>query len=343
MRILVADQDVEQREPLVKRLVQWGHTVKETLSESDILDTCRTKCPDIIFINKILSGVMAPDLIRRLRQLGGSALWVPVIMMGTTLNDAEMLAAIDAGVDDFLVKPPKEILLLTKIRAAERHLNLKDEVYQVAHNLVVANRALENVATQDVLTGVGNSNSFEDALEREWFLAKKTHTPLTLIISNLDYFYTYNQTYGAIQGDNAIRQVAEIWKRALSSETSSATSSETSSENIFIARLSGETFAILLPRTSNEVGVKIAEHLREALLARKIPHSGSGASEYLTASFGVSTAGPLQYTNPFDLQEAADYALFQAKHHGRNRCHVEDIEGIDSLGGRSGNSLSYPH
>jgi len=69
----------------------------------------------------------------------------------------------------------------------------------VAHNLVVANRALESLVTQDTLTGIGNSNSFDDAFEKDWFKAKKSATPLTLIMANLDYFKPITKLMGQIK------------------------------------------------------------------------------------------------------------------------------------------------
>lgn len=310
MYILVADQDVEQRRPLVKILEQWGHTIVEALSEREAIDLCRDKCPDLIFIDKELSGASGIEILRMIRLLGGHAVWVPIVMTGHQWNNPEMLQGLEAGADDFLTKPIPEIRVLTKVRSAERQLNLKNEVFTVAHNLVIANRALESIVTQDVLTGIGNSNTFDETLEKEWFQGKKDNQPLALILSNLDYFQAYNQTYGATKGDVVIRQVAEALKLALPDQ------------GFYIARLIGETFGILLPRTAASDAHKIAEQLRGAIETLQIPHINSGCCDHITASFGISVAEPGHYTNPWDLKEAADYALYQAKHNGRNRSYV---------------------
>lgn len=320
MRILVADQDVEHRGILVTKLKSWDHKVQEALSEREVLDICREKCPDLIFIDKELSGVSGFDISPKIRQLGGHAIWVPIIIMARTLSDQEMLQGLDAGVDDFLLKPIPEIQLFIKVKSAERHLSLKEEVFSVAHNLVVANRALESIVTQDLLTGMGNSNSFDDALEKEWFEAKRTEHSLGLIVCNLDFFQAFNQTYGATMGDKVIKQVAEALKSSLPIGNAS------------LARLSGETFAILLPNVGKEEATKIAEGCRAAVEGLQIPHVNSGCSSYVTASFGVSVVEAGQYTNPWDLKEAADYALYQAKHHGRNRSYfVPAIESTASI------------
>lgn len=310
MRVLIADQDVDHRVALVSYVQSLGHTVQEALTEREVVEECRKKCPQLIFIDTEISGVSGIEIVRQVRLLGGHATWAPIVLMAKQYDDALANQAIEAGVDDFLAKPIPKLRALVKVRSAERFQNLKDEVFAVAHNLVVANRALENIATQDALTGIGNSNSFDDDLERDWFEAKRTNTPLVLVMCNLDYFQAYNQTYGAAKGDDAIKRVAETLKATMPKGNSS------------LARLSGETFSIILPKTTAEEGLKIAESLREAIDALMIPHINSGGSDHLTASFGLSVADPGHFTSPWDLKESADYALFQAKHYGRNRSYL---------------------
>ncbi len=310
MRVLVADQDVEHRIELVSYLQSLGHTVQEALGEREVMEECRKKCPQLIFVDNELSGVAGTEIIRQIRLLGGHATWAPIVLIAKQLDDAITAQAIDAGVDDFLIKPLPKLRVLAKVRSAERFQNLKDEVFAVTHNLVVANRALENIATQDALTGIGNSNSFDDDLEHNWFECKKNNAPLVLVMSNLDYFQAYNQTYGAAKGDEAIKKVAEALRSAMPKGNHS------------LARLTGETFAIVLPNTTGEEGLKISETLRGAIDALQIPHINSGCSDHVTASFGLSLAEPGHFTSPWDLKEAADYALFQAKHYGRNRSYL---------------------
>lgn len=310
MRILVADQDVEHRVVLVAYLQSLGHSVQEVLGEREAIEECRKKCPDLVFVDSVVSGISGIEIVRQIRLLGGHATWVPMVLMATQFDNATILQAIEAGADDYLTKPIPELRILVNVRSAERFQNLKEEVFAVTHNLVVANRALENIATQDALTGVGNSNSFDDALERNWFESKRNNTPLVLIMANLDYFQAYNQSYGASKGDEAIKRVAEALRHAMPKG------------NHTLARLSGETFAIIVTNTNKEEALKVAESLRAAINALQIPHVNSGCSDHVTASFGLSVAEPDHFTSPWDLKEAADYALFQAKHYGRNRCHL---------------------
>ncbi len=306
MLIMVADQDIEQRRRLAAYIEKLQHTPQEMLTARDVLDKCREKCPHLIFVDKELSGTPGIEVIRQIRQLGGHAVWVPIVYMGKKFQEDEIRQAIEAGSDDYLEKPIPELRIFAKISSAARQQNLKEDVFNVAHSLVVANRALESLVTQDTLTGIGNSNSFDQDLEKAWFQAKDAKTPLTLIMANIDYFQAYNQVYGANRGDEVIIKVADALKRALPGNKAS------------ISRLTGDVFAILVPECNLEKANQVAEKLREAIEALNIPHINSGCSDHVTISLGVSAAEGV-YTTPLELREAADFALFQAKHRGRNR------------------------
>lgn len=316
MRIMVADQDSAHRQQMVATLQKWGHTTQEALTGREVVEICRKKCPDLIFVDFVLSGESGIEIVRQIRQTGGHAVWVPIVVIGKTISDPEIVQCAEAGADDVLLKPLSDARLMVKVSSAERHLNLKEEVFKVAHELVVANRALQNVVTQDVLTGIGNSNSFEEVLGRDWLKAKQTNTPLSLILLNLDFFQAYNQAYGAEEGDQAIKKVAEALKSGLPAGDN------------FLARTTGETFAIVLPKTLGADALKISENLRQIIENLRVPHKTSGCSAVLTASFGIATAESGHYTSPADLKDAADYGLYQAKHYGKNRSYlVPAVEG----------------
>lgn len=307
MHILVADQNSEHRQRLGVVLQSWGHIIQEALAGREVVDLCRKKCPDLLLVDATLSGQPGTDIVRQVRQTGGHASWVPIILMGNSVSDADMLQGAEAGADDFLQKPISDARLTIKVSSALRHLNLKEEVFKVAHELVVVNRALQKAITQDVLTGIGNSDSFEEALEHEWFTAKRLNVPLSLILLNLDFFQAYNQAYGAMTGDETLKKIAEALKSVLPSG------------DVLLARTTGETFAVLLPKIGGDEAFKIGEKLHKAIDDLKIPHKNSGCSDHVTASFGVATAEPNHFTKPWDLKDAADFGLYQAKHHGRNR------------------------
>ncbi|MBP6104145.1 MAG: diguanylate cyclase [Gammaproteobacteria bacterium] len=307
MRVMIADQDAAYRHILVQQLQKEGHTVQEALMGREVVEQCRKKCPDLIFMDAQLSDLSAIDSVQQVRQTGGHALWVPIVLMGRAWTAEAMQKGIEAGADDILEKPLTGSQLQLRINAAARLFDLKQEVFKVAHELVVENRSLQNVMTKDLLTGLNNSNHFEHTLVEAWSAAKQAKKPLSLILLNVDFFQSYNQAYGAPVGDEALKKVAEALKQQLPPYG-------------FLARTTGDTFAVILSNTDKDQAFVVGQALRTRVGALTIPHARSGCDQYLSMSFGVATVNhDQQYASAADLKDAADFGLYQAKHHGRNR------------------------
>jgi diguanylate cyclase (GGDEF)-like protein len=308
MRILLAEQESVDRQKLAEAVKKWGHVVEEALTSREVVALCRKKCPDLILADFQLPGEGGLELVRQIRQTGGHAVWVPIILLNDAFSEVEMVQIVEAGADDVLLKPVSEAKLMLKVHSANRLLDLKEEVFKVAHELVVVNRALQNVIAQDTLTGIGNAESLDEAMEREWFAAKRSNLPISFIILNIDFFQAYNQAHGAIAGDQVLKKVAECLKNTLVG-TPDAT----------LGRMIGDTFGVLLPKLDREAAYKMGEKLYAAVDALNIPHKSSGCGDHITMSFGVATVDPGHFTKPWDLKDAADFGLYQAKHRGRNR------------------------
>lgn len=169
------------------------------------------------------------------------------------------------------------------------------------------NQILEHLSNVDGLTSVLNRRNFEENLSREWMLAIRESTPLSLILIDIDHFKDYNDTYGHLQGDDCLRQVAEVLKSAINQPTD------------FVARYGGEEFAILLPKTDGNGALLLAEKLRAQIEALQIPHEGSKVSHYVTISAGVAAITPEYGSLAKELISNTDQALYQAKKEGRNR------------------------
>ena len=319
MRILVADNDITHRNIIIQYLHQLGYKTEEALSSNEVLNHCKNKCPDLCLIDLKLSGASGIDVVTQVRQLGGLAVWNPIVLMGIDITAQQLKEGIAAGADDFFIKPIDLIRLEYKIHAAKRQEDLKEQVFSVAHDLVLANRALENVVNKDGLTGTADLNTFHKALETEWFKSKNNHTDLSLIIIGLDCFKSYNAIYGSSQGDNRIKEIAIALKDVL-----------TSVSNHTFARTVGESFSVLLPGLDLKQAMALANNMVMVIEALKIQHAGSKCSEYLTASAGVAAIEQELFKSPLELIEATDYALYKAKHQGRNRAYCEDMEKINS-------------
>ena len=163
----------------------------------------------------------------------------------------------------------------------------------------------------DGLTGLSNRRHFDEYLELEWRRAMREQTQMSLLMIDVDYFKSFNDTFGHLEGDEALRKVASAIRDA------SCRPSD------LPARYGGEEFAIVLPNTSQGGARLVAEKLRQAVEALKIQHIAPIEGSYLTISIGLSTLTPLQGSSCRDLISAADKGLYLAKKNGRNRVGLE--------------------
>ena len=176
------------------------------------------------------------------------------------------------------------------------------------------NAELERLARMDGLTQVANRRSFDEYLTQEWENVGSGRSALSLILCDIDYFKSFNDTYGHQAGDVCLRKVAKSIERAAKRNTD------------LVARYGGEEFAIVLPNT-NEIGVQqVAQEIQQEIAALGILHSQSDVSEYITLSLGIASITSTKNAHPDMLVAAADQGLYQAKYDGRNRFCVGQIE-----------------
>ncbi len=174
------------------------------------------------------------------------------------------------------------------------------------------NKTLSLLLTTDWLTQISNRRYFDERFENEWRRAIRGKYPISLIFSDLDFFKEYNDSLGHPAGDECLKKVAGVMKSLVRRPADLA------------ARLGGEEFVIMLPMTSLEDSVHIAEKVREKIENLKIIHADSRVAGYVTASFGVASATPKHELNHMTLIKAADEALYKAKNNGRNRVEVSE-------------------
>ncbi len=170
-----------------------------------------------------------------------------------------------------------------------------------------ANQELKRLAVMDGLTQIPNRRMFDETLEHEWKRLKREKGPLSLILSDIDFFKPFNDNYGHQEGDKCLHEVAQKINEVIGRPADLA------------ARYGGEEFVIVLPNTEASGALYMAERVRKMVLELKIPHAHSDVDKYVTLSLGVSCVVPDQKRLPEALIKAADKALYEAKEQGRNR------------------------
>ena len=239
---------------------------------------------------------------------------IPVVMT-TAIDEVKLLeVAFDSGAIDYLSKPLNKIELLARVRSILKLKKETDqrkarelELVELNRALFSANERLKELSSLDGLTGISNRRGFDERLEEEWNRGRRSVTPLSLILLDIDFFKFYNDTYGHLAGDECLISVANSFKKTLHRPADS------------LARYGGEEFAVILPETNEEGALKIAEDLRKAAESMGLQHETSKVADHVTVSLGSATMIPSEGSAPSDLIDAADKALYRAKEEGRNR------------------------
>ncbi|RLU04109.1 MAG: diguanylate cyclase [Ketobacter sp.] len=182
------------------------------------------------------------------------------------------------------------------------------ELERTMTNLEIANRELAKLSVTDPLTKVHNRRYFDETLTREIERAIRTQQPLSLLLVDIDHFKHFNDQYGHLVGDDCLRLVANTLKEVACRSTD------------LVARFGGEEFAIVLPDTDETEAYSVAERVREKIHALNFIYKGERIP--ISASLGVVGKVLAMGTDAPHLIEAADKALYEAKHRGRN-CSVE--------------------
>lgn len=191
------------------------------------------------------------------------------------------------------------LILVIRLRA-----QAESSLVAAREKLLEANYQLEQLATQDPLTGLANRRRFDDVLKRETKRAAREATPLSLLLIDLDCFKGFNDHYGHVAGDECLKAVSR--QLALSAKR----------PGDLAARYGGEELALVLPSTPAEGAMQVARQLLARIRELGIAHKASSFG-CVTASIGVASLQSRQ--EPEELVEAADRALYRAKTAGRNR------------------------
>lgn len=165
---------------------------------------------------------------------------------------------------------------------------------------------LQNQTLADGLTGIPNRRRFDEHMESEFRRAKRSVSPLSLIMIDVDSFKDYNDNYGHQKGDDCLIMIAAALARALGRPCD------------LIARYGGEEFMAVLPNTNAEGALRLANTMRSEIQLLAIEHAFSKVAQHITISLGVITQIPAHNTTIPHMIGAADRALYQAKRSGRN-------------------------
>jgi diguanylate cyclase (GGDEF)-like protein len=248
--------------------------------------------PDLILLDVRMPVMDGYETCRRIKQ-DPLTRHIPVIFITVADQPKDQQLGFDLGAVDYITKPFVLKLVIARINVHVR-LKLKSEM-------------LEKLAFLDGLTDIPNRRGLEETLAKEWDRAKRSSTPLSALMIDVDFFKAFNDNYGHGAGDECLRKVAQVLENGLMRSGD------------FIGRYGGEEFFVILPDCDAAGAAHVAENFRERVAGLEIPHAHSAAADYVTISIGYTTRIVETLNTWSDLMDDADKALYLAKSGGRNR------------------------
>ncbi|MFL0811642.1 MAG: GGDEF domain-containing protein [Agarilytica sp.] len=236
-------------------------------------------------------------------------------LMFSQLDNHWMLAAVTLGWYLFMVSAARRFGEFSQRSLANEYQNkeLVLELEEQNRRAELLAQELMVLSNTDSLTNLYNRRHFDDCLEAEMRRVHRTSGELSLLMCDVDYFKNFNDAVGHVEGDKCLQQVAEVLVGSARQGTD------------MVARYGGEEFAFILASTSAEQARVFAERLRQAVVAKVIPHPDSDVSPYVTISVGVSSVLDVEHETAKHLIERADRALYRAKELGRNKVELQSL------------------
>lgn len=288
-KVLVVDDQVMNIQS-INALLANNYTILVATNGEDAIQVAQEQSPDLILMDVVMPGMSGKEACMKLKSIDVTAN-IPVIFITTVSAEKDENECWESGGVDFIAKPYNPNTLKNRVRA---HLELK---YQ--------KDMLLQMAYSDGLTGVYNRRYFDEHYSKLLRAAYRNNKPLSLMILDIDYFKKFNDSYGHIEGDEALKAVANCLSESLNRPSD------------FCARYGGEEFVVMLPDTNLEGAKHVTQNIIESVNRLSIANE---ASEYgvLSLSIGVVCLDGNNLKEQ-DMLELADNCLYQAKEQGRNR------------------------
>ncbi len=302
MRILIAEDGAIQRRLLERLLTGWGHEVIVATDGQEAWAALQSPDrPELAILDWMMPGMDGLRICRELRK-DASQPYIYIVLLTAKDRKRDLVEAMEAGADDYLVKPFDAQELKVRLNAGNRILALQEQ-------LISANRALQFQATHDSLTAIFNRGAIVGILQNELARALREKKTVSVILADIDFFKKINDTLGHSAGDGVLRLAAQRMQASVRTYDS-------------VGRYGGEEFLLVLPGCPAGMAKERAEQLR-LIMGEPAPDN---PENLITVSMGVASAHG--HTQAEVLLLSADNALYQAKRNGRNR--VELATEIDA-------------
>ncbi|MBR9788589.1 MAG: diguanylate cyclase [Vibrionaceae bacterium] len=304
MRILLVDDVQLDRMQLAIRLKQLGHIVRTVGSGTEALNIYESFDPELVLLDISMPEMNGFELSLSIREAFTD--WIPIIFLSSHEEPEIIAKAIEAGGDDYLIKPVDKLVLNSKLIAMQRIAHMRRELKQATAQLEKVNQLLTQQANEDGLTKLYNRRYIDQKLESMVAWHGRRRMPMAMILLDVDFFKAFNDNYGHIEGDRCLQAIASQLKATF------CRSGE------YVGRYGGEEFVVLLSTTDGRMAEREAERIQEVIAFLDYPHQYSSISKRVTVSQGVFAFQATGKEQKADLYEMVDRALYTSKSRGRD-------------------------
>ncbi len=295
MKVLIADDNATSRIMLRGALLQWGYevVVAENGAQAwEILD--RPESPPLAILDWVMPHMTGPEVCRKMRETRREP-YTYILLLTSKHTKDETVEGLEAGADDYVVKPFDRHELQVRLRAGKRIIDLQME-------LLKAREELRERANKDLLTMLPNRSAIAATLEQELARCHRDRRTVGVILLDVDHFKKINDTHGHFAGDAVLKETAARLRGNMRMYDQ-------------VGRYGGEEFLVVLPNCELEQATHQAERMRTKLQSSTM--LVDGVELRVSASFGVTVSDGSE-RNPDTFVRVADEALYRAKASGRN-------------------------
>lgn len=313
MRVLLVEEDRAMLVLLETMLKAAGHEVLVARNGVEAMGLVEQHHPQLVITGWTMPQMDGITLCRKLRE-NPERRNVYVIILTVQESVDRLVEAFEAGADDYLVKPVAQKVFFAHLRAAQRVVQLQEELafdreqlLRFSKDLAASNERLQRLALTDALTELPNRRFAMERLEQEWALSKRGDRTLSCMMVDIDHFKPINDKFGHSAGDEALKLVASTLRQSARTQD-------------VVCRYGGEEFVVICPDTGIDAAYQCAERLRLNVAALKFKNQEAGIR--LTISIGVAEKKE-GVASIEKLLNRADECLYAAKQGGRNRTVAE--------------------
>jgi diguanylate cyclase (GGDEF)-like protein len=288
--LVVDDQPINIQ--VMYRCFAGDYQVFMATSGEQALAMCKSNPPDLILLDVVMPGLDGFEVCKQLKA-DEATQHTPVIFVTSHTDPAQETHGLHLGAVDFIAKPVNPDVVRARVKT---HLTLKFQ-----------SDLLRQLVFLDGLTGVFNRRYFDQQIATEWSRASRNQSPLSLILLDVDFFKRFNDHYGHQAGDDVLRLVSNALKTCLRRPAD------------LVARYGGEEFGCILPETSYEDALLIANELERKVRELAIANASSSVDGVITVSVGLATRSGNADGDVGALIGLADSLLYQSKRTGRGR------------------------